>query len=42
VLLVLVLVLFLLKLHRTHAPDRLLPLNSFLFPGLQYLFVLDA
>jgi len=41
-LLVLVLVLLLLELHRTHAPNGFFPLDSFLLPGLQYLFVLNA
>ena len=34
--------LFLLQLHRTHAANCLLPLNSFLLSGLEHLFVLNA
>jgi hypothetical protein len=41
-LLVLMLMLLLLELHRTHAPNGFFPLNPFLLPGLQNLFILNA
>ena len=40
--LMLMLMLFLLKLHGTHSPNGFFPLNPFLLSGLQYLFILDA
>ena len=38
----LLLLLLLLELHRSHAPNCFLPLNTFLFAGLEHLFVFNS